>query len=74
VHDGDVDAAAIRIVDLQKKYHRSAFDMADDLGLTRPRANALRIHLGVDADPNLTHTFDSARSTSPDIRIKHSIE
>jgi hypothetical protein len=57
VEGGAVDAAAVRTVDLQKKYHRSAFDMADKLGLTRPRAHALRVHLGIDADPNLTHTF-----------------
>jgi hypothetical protein len=58
VGDNDVDAAAVRTVDLQKKYHRSsAFDIADKLGLTRPRAHALRTHLGIDKDPNLTHTF-----------------
>jgi hypothetical protein len=57
VTDSDVDAAAVRTVDLQKKYHRSAFDIADKLGLTRPRAHALRTHLGIDKDPNLTHTF-----------------
>lgn len=52
-----MDAAAVRTVDLQKKYRRSAFDMADNLGLTRPRAHALRVHLGIDDDPNLTQTF-----------------
>lgn len=57
VADG-ADAAAVRTVDLQNKYHRSAFEMADDLGLSRPKAHALRAHLGIDDDPNLTHTFN----------------
>ena len=52
-----VDAAALRTVDLQKKYHRSASQLAHAVGLTGPRAHALRTHLGVDQDPNLTHTF-----------------
>lgn len=51
------DVAAIRTVDLQKKYHRTAWDLAADAGLTRPRPTALRAHLGIDADPNLTHSF-----------------
>lgn len=51
------DAAAVRTVDLQKKFHRSAFEMADELKLSRPRAHALRAHIGIDDDPNLTHTF-----------------
>jgi hypothetical protein len=50
------DVAAIRTVDLQKKYHRSATELAAAAGLTRPRA-ALRAHLGIDTDPNVTHTF-----------------
>ncbi len=57
VADG-ADAAAVRTVDLQNKFHRSAFEMADELGLSRPKAHALRVHLGIDSDPNLTHTFN----------------
>lgn len=56
VADG-ADAAAVRTVDLQNKFHRSAFEMADELGLSRPKAHALRAHLGIDDDPKLTHTF-----------------
>lgn len=57
--EGDefVDAAAVREVDLQKKYHRSAFDLADQLGISRPRATALRDHLGIDGDLNCLHVF-----------------
>lgn len=58
VPDGSgADVAAIRTVDLQKKYHRSATELAAAAGLTLPRARALRAHLGIDADPNVTHTF-----------------
>ena len=41
-----MDAAAVREVDLQKKYHRSPYDLADKLGVSRPRATALREHPG----------------------------
>lgn len=56
-NDAEIDAAAIRTVDQQKKYHWSPFGLADALGLTRPRATALRTHLGIDDDPNICHTF-----------------
>lgn len=53
-----VPAAAIRVVDLQRKFHRSPAQLANDLGLTGPRATALRRHLGIDADPNCVHVFE----------------
>lgn len=52
-----LDASAIRTVDLQKKYHRSAFGLADSLKLSRPRATALRVHLGLDQNPSMRHVF-----------------
>lgn len=55
--DADQDAAAIRMVDLQKKFHRSAGDLASAVSLTPPKARALRLHLGIDQDPNLRHVF-----------------
>ena len=55
--DEQVDAAAIRLVPLQKKYHWGPFELADKLGLSRPRATALRTHLGIDSDPDCTYTF-----------------
>lgn len=57
VKDGDQDVAAIREVDLQKKFHRSATDLAKAVGLTLPKSAALRRHLGVDADTTCVHTF-----------------
>ena len=59
------DAAAIRQVDLQKKYHRSSFDLADAVGLSRPRATALRAHLGIDQDPDCLHVFQFGSQRHP---------
>lgn len=53
----DVDAAAIRVVDLQRKYHRSATELAQSLSLTGPQCLALRDHLGVDSDDDCRHVF-----------------
>ncbi|MEU4411387.1 DUF3644 domain-containing protein [Streptosporangium sp. NPDC023963] len=63
VADETVPAAAIREVDLQAKFHRSATDLAKDLDMTRPRCTALRRHLGIDTDPTCCHEFifDSQR-------------
>lgn len=55
--DEEVDAAAFRLVPLQKKFHWGAFDLADKLGLSRPKAAALRCHLGIDSDPDCVYTF-----------------
>lgn len=56
-NDEEIDAAAIRTVDQQKKYHWTAFGLADALDISRPRATALRTHLGTDDDPNMCHAF-----------------
>lgn len=55
--DSEADAAAIRTVDLQKRFHRSAGQLAQALKMSQPRAVALREHLGIDADPKLRHEF-----------------
>lgn len=56
--DEAVDAAAVRVVDLQRKYHRSATELASTLGLTPPKAGALRAHLGINTDEGCRHVFD----------------
>jgi prophage antirepressor-like protein len=56
--DDPADAAAVREVDLQKKFHWSATDLAKKLDLTGPRATALRRHLQIDDDPTCIHHFD----------------
>lgn len=62
---GVIDAAAVREVDLQKKFHWSAFDLADKLGISRPRATALREHLGIDDDPDCWHVFEFGSQKHP---------
>ena len=62
--DGEVDAAAVREVDLQKKFHWSPFDLADKLSISRPRATALRGHLGIDKNLIACTSSSSARRST----------
>lgn len=55
--DDPGNAAAVREVDLQKKFYLSATSLAKSLGLTSPKATALRRHLGVDENPDCRHVF-----------------
>jgi hypothetical protein len=55
--DDPREAAAVREVDLQRKYYMPAADLADRLDLTQPRALALRRHLGIDDDDDCVHEF-----------------
>lgn len=58
VADESVPAAAIREVDLLRKFHRSATSLADAAGLTTARSTALRRHLGIDEDDSCSHLFE----------------
>lgn len=49
--DDPEGAAAIRELDLQKKYHWSATTLAQKLKLSRPKTKAVRDYLGIDDDP-----------------------
>ncbi|MGD9525456.1 MAG: DUF3644 domain-containing protein [Dehalococcoidia bacterium] len=55
--DTSVPAAGIREVDLLKKYHRSATELAEAIGVSPPRSAALRRHLGIDDDGPHSHVF-----------------
>ncbi len=55
--DDSAPAAAIRELDLQKKYHWSPAGLGSALELTGPRAVALRRHLGIDDDESCRHDF-----------------
>ena len=56
--DPDAGTAAIRTVDLEKKFHMGAYDLADKAGVDRTRAVALRRHLGLDNDDDhFSHRF-----------------
>jgi hypothetical protein len=56
--DAPIDASAIRVIDLNTKYHYRPRDLALAVGLTEPRAVALRAHLGVDGDDECRHVFE----------------
>lgn len=55
--DESIPAAAIREIDLQKKYHWPPAELAAALGLTGPRTVALRRHLGIEDDDSCRHDF-----------------
>lgn len=55
--DGIDEAAAIREVDLQAKYHWSPTELAGKLKLSTAKAKALRWRLGIDDDPGCLHEF-----------------
>lgn len=61
--DDPREVAAVREVDLQRKYYMSPRDLAQRLGLTPPRGLALRRHLGIDNNEDDVHVFvfDSQR-------------
>ena len=56
--DDPGDAAAVRDLDLQKKFYLGASDLAVKVGLTQPKAKALRAHLMIDEDRNCRHVFE----------------
>ncbi|HEU5003142.1 MAG TPA: DUF3644 domain-containing protein [Actinomycetota bacterium] len=55
--DDPTEAAAVREVDLQRKYHWAPSELARRLGLDTGRLKALRWKLDVENDPDCTHTF-----------------
>lgn len=55
--DADVDAAAIREVDLERTFHMRPKALADRLGITGPKSTALRWQLEIDTSPRLSHEF-----------------
>lgn len=57
VADDSAPAAAIREVDLERKFYLSARDLAKKVGLSEPRSTALRRHLGIDSTPGARHVF-----------------
>ncbi len=63
--DDPTEAAAIREIDLQRKYHWTSSELAERLGLTEPRSLALRRHLGIDDDEACRHTFVFGSSVHP---------
>lgn len=56
--DDPAAAAAVREIDLQKKFYLQANALAEKVGLTPPKAKVLRLHLGIDEDPSCIHVFE----------------
>lgn len=63
--DDPEGAAAIREVDLQKKYHWSPRELAEKLGLTTSKAKAVRDFLRIDEDPANVHVFEFGSQRHP---------
>lgn len=63
--DDPTEAAAVREVDLQKKYHLSAKELATKVKLTPPKAKAVRDHLKIDSDPDCVHVFEFGTQRHP---------
>jgi hypothetical protein len=60
--DDETDATTIREVDLHKKFHFSRSELAAHVGLTMPKAAALRAYLSIDDDKNAHRTFTFGHS------------
>lgn len=63
--DDPAAAAAVREIDLRKKFHLQATALADKVGLTPPKAKVLRVHLGIDVDPSCIHVFEFGSQKIP---------
>ncbi len=61
--DDPRDAAAVRELDLQKKFCFTRTDLATHLGLSAPRTTALRGELRIDGDPECHHEFEFGHTT-----------
>lgn len=59
------EAAAVREVDIRKKFHMRAADLAKALKLTEPKSKALRWHLGIDDDNDCHYLFEFGKSRFP---------
>lgn len=60
--DDPGEAAAVRELDLRKKYHLTREELAKVVGLTIPKAAFLRNHLNLDADTKCMHKFEFGKS------------
>lgn len=63
--DDPEGAAAVREVDLHKKFYMGASKLAKKLKLSEPKAKALRWYLRIDEDANCHHVFEFGKSKHP---------
>ena len=60
--DEVVEAAAVREVDLRRKYHWTRPQLAEKLGLSQPKSLALRRYLGLEDEPDCVCDFEFGSS------------
>lgn len=63
--DDPTDAAAVRELDLRKRYHMTPKELADAVGLTTPKAAAVRRFMNLDSDETCRHVFEFGKSRFP---------
>lgn len=71
--DDPTTSAAVREVDLQKKYHLSPTRLAELLKINTVKSHRLRKALGIDTDPQCRHEFTFSKSKFPqfsDVALK----
>jgi len=63
--DDPAASAAVREVDLRKKFYLQRNELATKVGLSPPKAKVLRAHLGIDDEPNCCHVFEFGAQKIP---------
>jgi hypothetical protein len=63
--DDPTNAAAVREVDLRKKYRYTPTELAQKLGLNTNQSKTLREMLKIDDDPAMCHIFEFGKSKHP---------
>jgi hypothetical protein len=63
--DDPTNAAAIREVDLRKKYRYTPTELAEKLKLNTNQAKTLRLMLNIEGDPAMCHIFEFGKSKHP---------
>lgn len=63
--DDPAAAAAVREIDLRKKFHMQRTELAQKIGLSAPKAKVLREHLDIDDNPTFCHVFEFGSQKIP---------
>ena len=63
--DDPAASAAVREIDLRKKFHMQRTELAERIGLSAPKAKVLRAHLSIDDDANCCHVFEFGSQKIP---------
>ena len=63
--DDPAEAAAVREIDLRKKFHMRPSELASALKLSEPKSKALRWRLQIDDDKDCRHDFEFGKTSIP---------